>query len=96
MVCSGQTWYDGHDHHVEHVVQEKRDGHGDQDQLPLVFRLLEGVPPVLSVLSYRFISQSGESQVVEAHIGAIFLCRLCVVFNLVLSWSLSGGAGGSL
>ena len=95
-MCSSQTWYDGHDHHVEHVVQEECDGDGDQDQLPLVVGLLEGVPPLLSVLSYRFISQSGESQVVEAHIGAIFLSRLCVVFNLVLCWSLSGGGGGSL
>ena len=74
MRCDSQTWYDGDDDHVEHVVQEESDGHGDQDQFPLVVRLLEGVPPLLSVLSYRFISQPGEPQVVEAHIGAIFLC----------------------
>ena len=73
-MCKVLTWYDGDDDHVEHVVQEESYGHGDQDQFPLVVRLLQAVPPLLSVLSYRFISQPGDSQVVEAHIGAIFLC----------------------
>ena len=72
MVCSSQTWYDGDDHHVEHVVQEECNGDGDQDQFSLVVRLLERVPPLLSVLPYGFISQPRDSQVVEAHIVLFF------------------------
>ena len=34
------TWYNGHDHHVEHVVEEQGDADGDEHELPLVLGLL--------------------------------------------------------
>ena len=36
------TWYNGHDHHVEHVVEEQGDADGDEHELPLVLGLLHG------------------------------------------------------
>ena len=34
------TWYNWHDHHVEHVVEEQGDADGDEHELPLVLWLL--------------------------------------------------------
>ncbi len=44
---------DGHNDHVEHVVQEQGDGDGDQDQLAHGLRLLESLPAMLTVLVDR-------------------------------------------
>ena len=62
-----KTWYDGDDDHVEHVVQQESNRDGDEDKFSLIFRLLERIPPLLPVLSYGFISQPGDPQVVDAH-----------------------------
>ena len=34
------TWYNWHDHHVEHVVEEQGDADCDEHELPLVLGLL--------------------------------------------------------
>ena len=62
------TWYDGHNHHVEHVVQEEGDGDGDQDKLPLVGGLLQRIPPVLSVLADRLVPlHEGDVDIIDTH-----------------------------
>ena len=55
------TWDDGHYDHVEHVVQQQRDGHRHQHQLPLVGALLQRVPPLLPVLADGLVAgQEGD------------------------------------
>ena len=62
------TWYDGHNHHVEHVVQEEGDGDSDQDKLPLVGGLLQRIPPVLSILADRLVPlQEGDVDIIDTH-----------------------------
>lgn len=62
------TWYDGHDDHVEHVVQEEGDGDCDQDELPLVGGLLQCIPPILSVLADRLVPlHEGDVDIVYTH-----------------------------
>ena len=80
------TWDDGHYHHVEHVVQQQRDGHRDQDQLALVRALLQRVPPLLPVLADGLVAgQEGDVEVVDAHDAG----DPCVPPLVSILWSLA-------
>ena len=74
------TWDDGHNDHVEHVVQQECDGHGDEDQLPLVGGLLQRVPPFLTILSDGLAArQEGNVKVVDAHGDGLYCLVRCLV-----------------
>ena len=71
-MCCVLTRDDGHYDHVEHVVQQQRDGHRHQHQLPLVGALLQRVPPLLPVLADGLVAgQEGDVEVVDAHDAGI-------------------------
>ena len=62
------AWNDGHDNHVEHVVQEEGNGDCDQDQLSLVGGLLQSIPPLLPVLPDCLVAlHEGDVDIVDTH-----------------------------
>ena len=65
---STYTWDDGHNDHVEHVVQQEGDGDGDEDELALVLGLLEGIPPLLPHVTQRLLEE-GQVHLVQPHPG---------------------------
>ena len=68
------TWDDGHDDHVEHVVQEEGDGDCHQNQLPLVGGLLQRIPPLLSVFPDCLVPlQEGDVDIVNTHDDEVLL-----------------------